>query len=107
MLVKRIHPRRAGDSQPPTSSSKATPCRFSTKVHLRPAGSCNALALFDILASLGVEAAANGAVKPDPDPEWGSLSPQDLGSSTGVRLNGFFVFEIDDLWPAERQSVLV
>ena len=43
-----------------------------------------------------MEAAANRAVKPDPDPEWGSLSPRDLGSSTGVRLNGFFVFEIDD-----------
>jgi hypothetical protein len=33
------------------------------------------------------------AVKYDPDPEWGGLSPQDFGSSTGVRLNGFFVFE--------------
>jgi len=51
---------------------------------------------FDILEALGVEAAANRAVKPDPDPEWGSLSPRDLGSSTGVRLNGFFVSEIDD-----------
>ena len=38
-----------------------------------------------------MRADANRAVKPDPDPEWGGLSPQNLGSSTGVRLDGFFL----------------